>query len=269
MIVYGATTGDSIAAMFSGGFILGFIIVMAEAIVIYFVSKKRGYGTNVKLELGDNKGIVWALAFPVLIFGIIVMGVTTATEASGIAVLYAWLVGAFVYKEFQWREFPVMIIRSMRGSGMIMAIVGAATAVAWVLTYERVPQMVTEAMVSHISNPVVFMIVTFFILFLVGMIMDLTPAILILTPIFIEPVKSFSIDPIYFGVFFCSVLTAGLITPPVGTLIYLGCSTSNRPFSEVVRELLPFVIAIYLALFLVVAAPDIITWLPRDVFKLY
>jgi TRAP-type C4-dicarboxylate transport system permease large subunit len=101
------------------------------------------------------------------------------------------------------------------------------------------------------------------------MIMDLTPAILILTPIFVGPVAAFHIDPIYFGVFFCATLTAGLITPPVGTLIYLGCSMSNSTLSEVVTELLPFILAVYLALFASVLFPDIITFLPRDVFHLY
>lgn len=269
MIVYGATTGDSVAAMFSGGFLLGGLVVTGEVIVIYLISKKRGYGANIELELGSNKGIIWAIIFPVLIFGVIVGGLMTATEASALAVLYAWFVGTFIYREFKITESPAMMLRAMKGSGTIMGIVGAATAVAWVLTYERVPQTVTEAMVSHISNSFHFMGITFLILFFVGMIMDLTPAILILTPIFIEPVKSFGIDPVYFGVFFCSVLTAGLITPPVGTLIYLGCSTSNRPFGEVIRELMPFILAVYAAIFLVVLVPDIITWLPKSVFKLY
>lgn len=270
MIVYGATTGDSIAAMFSGGFLLGGLVVIGELIVIYFISKARGYGRDVQdVDLGSNKGIVWALAFPVLIFGAIVGGVMTATEASAMAVLYAWFVGTFVYREFNIREMPAMMVRAMKGSGAIMGIVGAATAVAWVLTYERVPQTVTETMVGHIDGSMAFMAVTFCILFFVGMIMDLTPAILILTPIFIEPVKSFGIDPIYFGVFFCSVLTAGLITPPVGTLIYLGCSTSGRSFGEVIRELLPFILAVYAAIFLVVTFPGIVTWLPKAVFKLY
>ncbi|MDR1612966.1 MAG: TRAP transporter large permease [Planctomycetota bacterium] len=269
MIVYGSTTGDSIAALFAGGMLLGVLIVAGEIIAVYLISKRRGYGREVALELGSNKGIVWALAFPALIFGVIVGGIMTATEASALAVAYAWFVGTFIYREFKFREFPGMMLRAMKSSGTIMAIVGAATAVAWVLTYERVPQTVTETMVSHLSSPMAFMAVTFGLLFFVGMIMDLTPAILILTPIFIEPVRTFGVDPIYFGVFFCSVLTAGLITPPVGTLIYLGCSTSGKTFAELVRELLPFVLAIYAAIFLVVFFPDIVTWIPHVLLKLY
>lgn len=270
MIVYGSTTGDSIGALFSGGVVLGVLVCLAEVLVAYWVSKKRGYGSSKEsFDFGDTKGLAWGLIFPVLVFTLIVTGVMTATETSAFAVVYAWFVGTFVYKECKLRDLPGMIKRAMNGSAMVMAIVGAATAVAWVLTYERVPQQVTEAMVTGIDSKGVFMIVTFAILLVIGMIMDLTPAILILTPIFMGPILAFGVDPIYFGVFFCSVLTAGLITPPIGTLIYTSCSTSGKSISEVVRELLPFVVAVYLVLFVTAVFPGIITFLPKVVFKLY
>lgn len=269
MIIYGATTGDSIAALFAGGIVLGILIAGAEVIVVYVVSKKRGYGVGVQeIDFGDTKGIIWALIFPVFIFASIVGGVMTATETSAFAVVYAWVVGAFVYKEFKPSQFPAMVKRAMLGSGMVMAIVGAASAVAWVLTFERVPQDVTAAMVGGLNTPTLFMMVSFGILLIVGMIMDLTPAILILTPIFMGPVIAFGVDPVYFGVFFCSVLSAGLITPPVGTLIFTGCSTSERPLGEVVRELAPFVVAVYLVLFVSALFPEIITFVPRQLFGL-
>ncbi|OHD78062.1 MAG: hypothetical protein A3J97_00570 [Spirochaetes bacterium RIFOXYC1_FULL_54_7] len=270
MIVYGATTGDSIAALFSGGIVLGMLIVVAEVLAAYFISKKNGYGSSKEdVDFGSTKGVAWALAFPVIIFASIIGGFMTATETSSLAVVYAWFVGTFIYKEFKLSELPFMAVKAMKGSGSVMAIVGAATAVAWVLTYDRVPQQVTEAMVNGIGSSAAFMIVSFFILFVIGMIMDLTPAILILTPIFMGPVKAFGIDPIYFGVFFCSVLTAGLVTPPVGTLIYLGCSQSKSSFAEVVKNLLPFIFAMYAVLFLAAIFPDLITFLPKHVFRLY
>jgi len=270
MIVYGSTTGDSIGALFSGGIVLGVLIALAECFVAFMVAKKRRYGMDTDaIDFGNAKGLFWALIFPLLIFGSIVGGFMTATETSAFAVVYAWFVGTFIYKEFNIKDLPGMIRRAMASSGMVMGIVGAATAVAWVLTYERVPQQVTEAMVSGIGSTSVFMIVSFLILLVIGMIMDLTPAILILTPIFMGPVLAFSVDPIYFGVFFCSVLTAGLVTPPVGTLIYTGCSTSGKNFTEVVKELAPFMVAIYLALFVTAIFPEIITFLPKNVFGLY
>jgi len=270
MIVYGSTTGDSVAALFTGGFLLGALMTLGEVVIAYLVSKKRGYGVNVPdIDFGNTKGIAWALVFPVLIMVLITAGIMTPTETSAMAVMYAWVVGAFIYKEFKFKEFPAMMVRAMKSSGAVMAIVGAATAVAWVLTYVRVPQQVTELMVSIISSPTVFMILTFIILFIVGMIMDLTPAILILTPIFVGPVAAFHVDPIFFGVFFCATLTAGLITPPVGTLIYIGCSMSNKSLSAVVKELLPYMVIVYAMLFVAVIFPDIITFLPKTVLHLY
>lgn len=270
MIVYGSTTGDSVAALFAGGFLLGILMTAGEVVVAYLYCKKHGYGVNVPdIDFGNTKGIGWALIFPILIMGFIVTGIMTPTETSAMAVVYAWIVGTFIYKEFKFREFPEMMVRAMKSSGAVMAIVGAATAVAWVLTYVRVPQQVTELMVSTIHSPSLFMIVTFVILFIVGMIMDLTPAILILTPIFVGPVAAFHIDPIFFGVFFCSTLTAGLITPPVGTLIYIGCSMSDRSLTDVVKELLPYIVVVYAVLFVAAIFPDLITYIPKNVLHLY
>ena len=270
MIVYGSTTGDSVAALFAGGFLIGSIVVVGECLAAYWISKRRGWGVNVPdIEFGNTSGIVWALVFPVIIMTSITSGLMTPTETASMAVIYAWFVGTFVYKEFSIKLLPSMMATSMKGSAAVMAIVGAATAVGWILTYERVPQQVTETLVSTIHGPFAFMAVAFGILFIVGMIMDLTPAILILTPIFVGPVAAFGIDPIYFGVFFCATLTAGLITPPVGTLIYLGCSMSNSSLSEVVKELFPYIVAVYAALFLSVVFPEIITYLPKEVLHLY
>lgn len=270
MIVYGSTTGDSVAALFAGGFLLGMLMTAGEVVVAYLYCKKHGYGVNVPtIDFGNTKGIAWALIFPVLIMGFIVTGIMTPTETSAMAVMYAWVVGAFIYKEFKFREFPEMMVRAMKSSGAVMAIVGAATAVAWVLTYVRVPQQVTELMVSTIHSPSLFMIVTFGILFIVGMIMDLTPAILILTPIFVGPVAAFHIDPIFFGVFFCATLTAGLITPPVGTLIYIGCSMSNKSLTDVVKEMVPYIVVVYAVLFVAAIFPDLITFIPKNILHLY
>jgi C4-dicarboxylate transporter DctM subunit len=270
MIVYGSTTGDSVAALFAGGFLIGTFILSMEVAVAYLVSKKRGWGVNVpEIDFGDTKGIAWALVFPVMIMVSITSGMMTATETASMAVMYAWFVGSFIYREFKIRELPTMMATAMKGSAAVMAIVGAATAVGWILTYERVPQQVTETLVANIHGPYAFMAVAFGILFIVGMIMDLTPAILILTPIFMAPVAAFGVDPIYFGVFFCATLTAGLVTPPVGTLIYLGCSMSESPLSQVVKELVPYIAAIYIALFVCVAFPNVITYVPKQLLGLY
>jgi len=264
MILYGSITGDSIAALFAGGVGLGILIVLGEIVLVSVICKKRGYGRNGSTtDFGSSKGAIWALLFPVLMFGAIVSGAMTATETSALAVLYAWAIGTFVYKEFRWREMPAACVNSMKNSGSVMAIVGAATAVAFVLTFRRVPQEVAQALVQGISSPLLFMLATFGILIVVGMIMDLTPAILILSPIFMAPVASFGIDSVYFGVFFCAVLTTGLITPPVGTLIYLGCNMSGAKLSAVVRQLVPHMIVIFPLLAVSIIFPQVITFVPK------
>lgn len=264
MILYGSITGDSIAALFAGGVGLGILIVLGESVLVSILCRKRGYGTNGTMtDFGSSKGVIWALLFPVLMFVSIVSGAMTATETSALAVVYAWVVGTFVYREFKWREMPAAMMNSMKSSGAVMAIVGAATAVAFVLTFRRVPQEVAESLVQNIGNPLLFMAATFVILIVVGMIMDLTPAILILSPIFIVPVQSFGVDSVYFGVFFCAVLSAGLITPPVGTLIYLGCNISGTPFGAVVREVIPHAAIIWILLALSIFIPSIITLVPN------
>lgn len=264
LILYGSITGDSIAALFAGGVGLGILIVLGECVLVAIVCKKRGYGSNASTtDFGSSKGVVWALLFPVLMFVSIVSGAMTATETSALAVLYAWAIGTFVYREFKWRELGTVVLTSMKSSGSVMAIVGAATAVAFVLTYRRVPQDVAEGLVNNIGSPLLFMLATFGIVIVVGMIMDLTPAILILSPIFMAPVASFGVDSVYFGVFFCAVLTAGLITPPVGTLIYLGCNMSGEKLGAMVREVVPHAVVIFLLLAIAIVFPQLITFVPK------
>ncbi len=263
MILYGSITGDSIAALFAGGVGLGILIVLGECLLVAIICKKRGYGGATSTDFGSSKGVIWALLFPVLMFVSIVSGAMTATETSALAVLYAWAIGTFVYKEFNWRELGSVVLNSMKSSGSVMAIVGAATAVAFVLTFRRVPQEVAEGLVQNIGSPLLFMLATFAILIVVGMIMDLTPAILILSPIFMAPVASFGVDSVYFGVFFCAVLTAGLITPPVGTLIYLGCNMSGEKLGSMVREIVPHVLVIFALLAIAIFFPQIITFAPK------
>lgn len=148
-----------------------------------------------------------------------------------------------------------------------MAIVGSASAVAWVLTYNRVPQQVADYLLKFADSQMVFMLIVFILLVIVGMIMDLTPAILILAPIFIAPVTQYGIDPVYFGVIFLAILTTGLITPPVGTLIFTACGMTKKTFSEVSKELIPYTIVTFAVILIAVFVPQIITFLPNLLYQ--
>ena len=151
----------------------------------------------------------------------------------------------------------------MSQTGSVMAIVGSASAVAWVLSYNRIPQMVADFLLAFAQNKLQFMLITFALLIIVGMIMDLTPANLILAPIFIAPIRAYGVNPIYFGVIFLAVLTAGLITPPVGTLIYTSCSMTKTTFSRMNKALIPYILVTYGVILLAVIFPQIITFLPN------
>ncbi len=277
VILYGAITASSIPKLFIGGLILGVLIGIGHGIVSFITGKKRGYYRKAVSAAAEthidekndtsSKGVIWALFLPIFIMVTVTFGIFTATESAAFAVVYAFIIVTLIYKELDLKKLPDIVRKSMVSTGAVMAIVGSASVVAWILTYNRVPQQITEYLLEYAHSEMAFMIIVFFLLIVVGMIMDLTPAILILSPIFIEPVKQFGIDPVYFGVIFLAILTTGLITPPVGTLIYTSCSMTERPFSEVSRELMPYTIITLVIIFAAVLVPEIVTFLPNLLFK--
>lgn len=194
-------------------------------------------------------------------------GIFTATESAAFAVVYAFLISKFVYKEFDMKGIFTLFRKSMKSTGSVMAIVGSATAVAWVLSYNRVPQLVADTLLKVADTKMVFMLIVFILLVIVGMIMDLTPAILILAPIFTAPVQMYGIDPVYFGVIFLAILTTGLITPPVGTLIYTSCSMTKKGFSAVSKQLMPYMLITFAIILLAVFFPQIITFIPNIIYQ--
>ncbi|MBU3874792.1 TRAP transporter large permease [Faecalicatena sp. AGMB00832] len=277
VILYGSITGAAIPSLFMGGMILGILITAGHVILSYIIGKKRGYyipksaakniTSVIDVEENEAKGVIWALLLPVFIMVTIVAGIFTATEAAAFSVVYAFIISKFVYKELKMKNIVEIFEKSMKSTGTVMAIVGSASAVAWVLTYNRVPQQVADYLLGFANSQKVFMLIVFVLLIVVGMIMDLTPAILILAPIFIAPVAQYGIDPVYFGVIFLAILTTGLITPPVGTLIFTACSMTKRTFSEVSKELIPYTIVTFIIILLAVFIPQIITFLPNLLYQ--
>ncbi len=261
MILYGTITGVSVSKLFAGGIGLGVLMGVSALVISYMVSKKRGYHGN-SANVGSTKGAIWALLLPIFILVTITFGILTPTESAAFSVAYSFFVSRFVYKEISFKDVPKLVEKSFISTATVMAVVGAASVAAWVLTAEQVPQMIAAGIQQVCNTPTQFMLLTFAILIVVGMIMDLTPAVLILAPVFIEPVRQMGIDPIFFGVFFVAVLVTGLITPPVGTLIYTSCSMTKRSFAQVCRELMPYNIAYFAIIVLAIFIPQIITFLP-------
>ena len=246
---------------------MGILITLGHVAVSYIIGKKRGYyvkkGEQVAgVQPGDSKGVIWALLLIVFIMATVSFGIFTATESAAFSVVYSFVISKFVYKELNIQKLGDIFKKAMTQTGSVMAIVGSASAVAWVLSYNRIPQMVADFLLHFAQTKLAFMLIVFVLLLIVGMIMDLTPANLILAPIFITPIQMYGIDPIYFGVIFLSILTAGLITPPVGTLIYTSCSMTKTSFSKMNRALIPYMLVTYGVIMLAVLFPPIITFLP-------
>ncbi len=208
-----------------------------------------------------------SLMMLVIVIGGIVAGYFTATEASAVAVLYA-LILALLYNEMKIKHLPDVIIRSVKTTAIVMLLVAASIGLSWIMSYENIPQNVSEGLLSISDNPFVILLIINFILLFVGVFMDMTPAVLIFTPIFLPIVTvQLGMDPIHFGIMMVLNLCVGLCTPPVGSVLFIGCSVANIKIEKVVRPLLPMFIVMIIVLFLVAYIPELSLWLPEMLTK--
>jgi tripartite ATP-independent transporter DctM subunit len=211
-------------------------------------------------------------AFPsllmlVIVIGGIVAGYFTATEASAVAVLYA-LILALLYKEITVKDLPAIILRSIRTTCIVLLLVATSIGMSWIMSYENIPQNVSSGLLSLSDNPIVILLVINFILLFVGVFMDMTPAVLIFTPIFLPIVSAqLGMDPIHFGIVIVLNLCVGLCTPPVGSVLFIGCSVANLKIEQVIRPLLPMFIVMFIVLMLVTYIPTLSLWLPGLLMK--
>ncbi len=202
-----------------------------------------------------------SLLMLVIVIGGIVAGFFTATEASAIAVLYS-LILAFVYREVSFKDLPVIILRSVKTTGIVMLLVATSIGLSWIMAYENIPQNVSAGLLSVSNNPFIILLMINLILLFVGVFMDMTPAVLIFTPIFLPIVTAMGVDPIHFGIIMVLNLSVGLCTPPVGSVLFIGCSVAGLSIDKVVKPLVPMFIAMVVVLLLVTYFPQISLWLP-------
>ncbi len=204
-----------------------------------------------------------SLMMLVLVIGGIVAGYFTATEASAIAVLYA-LVLALIYKEMNFRDLPDVLLQSVKTTAIVLFLVSTSIGLSWIMAYENIPQTVSAALLHISDNPFVILIIINIILLVVGTFMDMTPAILIFTPIFLPIVtQQLGISPIHFGIMLIMNLSIGLCTPPVGSVLFIGCSVANVKIEKVIKPLIPIFVAMIIVLLLVTYIPELSLWLPR------
>lgn len=269
MIVYSLAAGGivSIAAIFLAGFIPGVLIGLALMVVSGMTSAKRHYGKGVTFELKEAIIKFFAALPPlflvVLVLGGILAGFFTATEASAIAVLYAFVLSVFVYREVQIREIPEILLQCGVTTAVVLLLVGTSMAMSWVMAFENIPQNISAALLSLTNNKILILLMINLLLLFVGTFMDITPAILIFTPIFLPIVQQLGVHPIHFGVLMIMNLCIGLCTPPVGSCLFVGCGIANTSISRVIRHLLPFFAVMILVLLLVTYLPVLSLIVPK------
>lgn len=267
LIVYSlASGGVSVSALFMAGYLPGILTGIAIMIVAALFAAKAGYtvGERVTLRQGIRCFLraIPSLMLLVIVIGGILAGWFTATEASAIAVLYALLL-SFFYKELTWKELPGVLLRSAKTTAIVLLLVATCTGLSWIMSYENIPQTVSRLLLAISDNPVVILLLINMILLLVGVFMDMTPAVLIFTPIFLPiAVQQLGMDPVHFGIMMVLNLCVGLCTPPVGSVLFIGCSVAGVRIDQVIRPLIPLFAAMVFVLLLVTYLPGLSLWIP-------
>jgi tripartite ATP-independent transporter DctM subunit len=267
LIIYSlASGGVSIAALFIAGYLPGILTGLMLMLVAAVWAKKKkfpvGERTKLKELVTSFVKAIPALFLLIIVIGGIVAGIFTATEASAIAVLYTLILG-FIYRELAVKDLPQIFLNSVNTTAIVMLLIATSIAMSWVMSYELIPQTMTESILSFSDNKIVILILINLILLFVGIFMDMTPAVLIFTPIFLPIVVELGIDPVHFGIIMILNLSIGLCTPPVGTVLFVGVGVAKTTIVKVVRPLLPLFIAMVVALLLITYFPEISLWLPR------
>ena len=267
LIVYAVAAGSvSIAALFMAGYLPGILAGLALMIVAAGYSKRANYPRSARLPLGEALRKLGdaapSLAMIFIVVGGIIAGIFTATEASAIAVIYS-LVLSMIYREVSVSDLSGILLKSIETTAMVLLLIGVSTGMAWVLAYGNIPQAVSDALLGVSDNPFVILLMINIVLLIVGAFLDITPAILIFTPIFLPVAMALDMSALHFGIMLVLNLSIGLCTPPVGSVLFVGCAVGETTIQKLVRPLGLLYIALIVALLLVTYVPFISEGLPR------
>jgi tripartite ATP-independent transporter DctM subunit len=269
LIVYAYLANVSVGRLFIAGIVPGIVLTVALLIAVYVVAKRRGYApirTRMVSASELGRTIIeagWALTLPVFIVVGIRNGFFTPTEAGAIAVVYATIIGVFMHRELKWKHVPGIIRETLHTTAVVMLIICAASTFGYYMVWERIPTEAANALVQLTSNPYVMLLLVNILLLFVGMLIEGTAALILLTPILAPVAVKLGIDPIQFGIIMVLNLTLGGVTPPVGTLSFTTSSALHVRFVETVRESLPLLFALLIVLALVTAIPPLSLTLPN------
>lgn len=270
LILYGFVGEVSIGKLFIAGIVPGILLTFVLMITSYVIARKRGYDLQVNVEkpsfrvvFDSFKESVWALLFPVILIVGIRFGLFTASEGGAFAVIYALLIGAFVYRELSWDKISKVLRETVMDNAVIMLIISTSAILGYIITYARLPHSMSEFIVGISGNPTaVLMLVLLFVL-IAGMFMEATVNTLLLTPIFLPIVQQFGVDPVHFGIIMMLIVTLGGMTPPIGVTMYTVCSLTGVSVEKYVRESLPFLVSVVVLVLVLALFPDVVMFLPN------
>lgn len=267
MIIYSTAAGGvSIGALFMGGLVPGLLLGAALMALTFFLAVKRQYPVGEPVKKEEIPKIVWegslGLFTIVIILGGILSGFFTVTESAAIGTLYAFIITFFVYRDIKITRMGAILARSFKTLAMVLFLIAASSSFGWLLALLRVPAMVSEALISISPNDFVTIVIILVVLLFLGMIMDMAPLILIATPILLPVATSVGMDPVQFGVVLILALGIGLITPPVGSVLFVGSAIGKIPIERAAKGLLPFYAIMFVVLLIVAFVPDLVLWLP-------
>lgn len=268
MIVYAiASGGVSIAALFVAGYLPGILLGTALMLVCAGYAKMKGYPLAARLPLSLTfqklAAAIPSLLMIVLVIGGIISGAFTATEAGAIAVVYSFILAVCVYREVKVKELPAILLKSAETTAIVMALIATSAAMSWILSYENIPQTVSQGLLTLSENPLLILLLINIILLVVGAFMDMTPAVLIFTPIFLPVAVELGMSPLHFGIMMILNLSIGLVSPPVGSVLFVACAVAKTKLESLIKPLLPMYLAMVAVLLLVTYVPAISEFLPN------
>jgi len=269
-VIYSMAAGGtvSVAALFMAGVFPGLLLGLSLALYCLYVARRENYPKGRVIPLKEALKIcvdaLWGLATMGIILGGILSGVFTATESASIAVVWAFFVTMFIYRDYKWKDLPKLMHRTVKTVTIVMILIGFAASFGYIMTLMQIPLKITAVFTALSSEPWVILLCVNIMLLALGTLMDMAPLILILTPILLPVMKTIGVDPVHFGMIMMVNLGIGLITPPVGAVLFVGSAVAKLKIEQVVRAMKPFFVILLFVLVLVTYVPQISLWLPRS-----
>jgi tripartite ATP-independent transporter DctM subunit len=269
MVIYSMAAGGSVsvAALFLAGLLPGLLLGAMLAAYCLYVARKQNFPKGDVIPLREALKIcgeaMWGLMTMVIILGGIMSGIFTANESASIAVIWAFFVTMFIYRDYKWRDLPKLVHRTVKTVTVVMILIGFAASFGYVMTLMQIPLQITNVFTSMTSNPYLILFYINIMLLILGTLMDMAPLILILTPILLPVVKTLGVDPVHFGIIIMVNLGIGLLTPPVGSVLFVGSAVGKIKIEALVKAMYPFFVVLLLLLALVTYVPALTLWLPR------